>query len=203
MSLNEKWKRLQELKRRNEEFKETLKDIDAGGGGDEKNEGNDSITEVTVEGNDKSNKNNKNKKRKVEHISSTSLSTSSPSPKKTYKNIKNLPCISPTLPIPKSITKYLNLNLQLKGTDHGRLAHKGPLEKELDKAVENGDLDLANKINDQITKRNFDNMIREAIECKEYDERRKKEEEDKAKKKKPKLKWGFETKQRWETKSNM
>ncbi|CAG8457447.1 18821_t:CDS:2 [Dentiscutata erythropus] len=93
--------------------------------------------------------------------------------------------------IPKSLVKYVNMNSHLKGVDHGRLAPKGRLEKELDKAVANGDLDLASKISDQIAQRNYENTIQEAIECKEYDERKKREEELKAKKKKPKLKWGY------------
>lgn len=118
----EKWKRLHELKRRNEEFKETLKDIDIDDGvsGDgEKNVDNNGINKSS---------NNKKRKLKVEHIPSTSTTTttSSPSSLNTCKNIniKNLPSISPTLPIPKSITKYINMNPQLKGTDHGRLAQK-------------------------------------------------------------------------------
>ncbi|CAJ0905004.1 4836_t:CDS:2 [Entrophospora sp. SA101] len=84
---------------------------------------------------------------------------------------------------------------------HHRTA--GSLEHELDKAVENGDLVLATKISDQIAQKNYETIVSEAIERKEYNEAKEREEAFKAKKKKPKLRWGFETKQRWETKSNM
>ncbi|CAG8825330.1 15227_t:CDS:2, partial [Cetraspora pellucida] len=52
-----------------------------------------------------------------------------------------------------------------------------------------GNLEVASKISDQSAQRNYENTMREAIERKEYDER-KQHEELKAKKKKPKLKWG-------------
>ncbi|RIA98573.1 hypothetical protein C1645_749717 [Glomus cerebriforme] len=95
------------------------------------------------------------------------------------------------------------MNEHLKDVNHGRLSAKSKLEKELDKAVENGDLELASKLSDQIAQNNYEIMVSEAIERKEFDEAKKREEERKANKKKPKLNWGFETKHRWETKSNM
>ncbi|CAG8591506.1 5997_t:CDS:2, partial [Dentiscutata heterogama] len=164
----ERWKRLQELKRRREE-------IQNGGNKKKKQEDREEL------------------EKKLDPNRSDSLSTSDQTTSQSS--------IHQT--IPKSLVKYINMNSHLKGVDHGRLAPKGRLEKELDKAVANGDLDLASKISDQIAQRNYENTIQEAIECKEYDERKKREEELKAKKKKPKLKWGFESKHRWETKSNM
>jgi len=95
------------------------------------------------------------------------------------------------------------MNEHLKDVDHGRLSTKSKLEKELDKAVENGDLELASILSDQIAQNNYETMVSKAIERKEFDEAKKREEERKANKKKPKLYWGFETKHRWETKSNM
>ncbi|RIB09781.1 hypothetical protein C2G38_2207866 [Gigaspora rosea] len=171
----DQWKRLQELKRRREEIQN---------------------------GSNKKKKNQKDREeieKKLDQKRSDSLSA----PDQTTSQSIHL--VDQTIPpiIPKSLVKYVNMNSHLKGVDHGRLAPKGRLEKELDKAVANGDFELASKISDQIAQKNYENTIQEAIERKEYDERKRREEELKAKKKKPKLKWGFESKHRWETKSNM
>ncbi|CAG8520492.1 1312_t:CDS:2 [Gigaspora rosea] len=130
----DQWKRLQELKRRREEIQN---------------------------GSNKKKKNQKDREeieKKLDQKRSDSLSA----PDQTTSQSIHL--VDQTIPpiIPKSLVKYVNMNSHLKGVDHGRLAPKGRLEKELDKA---------------------------------------REEELKAKKKKPKLKWGFESKHRWETKS--
>ncbi|CAG8602298.1 354_t:CDS:2, partial [Acaulospora colombiana] len=74
--------------------------------------------------------------------------------------------------IPKNLSYYMHMNSQLRGVDHGRLTTKCRLERELDQAVRNGDLDMASKISDQIAQRNCDNMIREAIERKEFHEKK-------------------------------
>ncbi|CAG8766356.1 30396_t:CDS:2 [Racocetra persica] len=178
----EQWKRLQELKRRREEVQN--------GGGKKKNKQDD--------------RSSTNCREELEEKSGRKYSDSSSAPDQTTSQSSTHhldQTISPI--IPKGLIKYVNMNSHLKGVDHGRLAPKGRLEKELDKAVESGELELASKISDQIAQRNYENTMREAIERKEYDERKKREEELKAKKKKPKLKWGFESKHRWETKSNM
>ena len=62
------------------------------------------------------------------------------------------------------------MNEQLKEVDHGRLSTKSKLEKELDKAVENGDLELASKLSDQIVQNNYETKVYKAIERKEFDE---------------------------------
>ncbi|CAG8488458.1 11066_t:CDS:2, partial [Scutellospora calospora] len=174
----EQWKRLQELKRRREEVQISCNK--------KKKKQDDRLST--------------NYQQEVDLKRSDSLSSSSQTTSQSSIGLFDQ-TIRQT--IPKSLIKYVNMNSHLKDVDHGRLAPKGRLEKELDKAVENGDLELASKISDQISQRNFENTMREAIERKEYDERKKHEEELKAKKKKPKLKWGFESKHRWETKSNM
>nr|CAG8439971.1 9415_t:CDS:2 [Entrophospora candida]CAG8443903.1 13421_t:CDS:2 [Entrophospora candida] len=176
----DKWDRLQELKRRREEIKQY------GDSSDEKRnkkprEGDRLQDEKLLKKNS-----NVDKSKPIVSIS----------PAEDFKPLK-------PSPLPKSLHKYVHLNSHLKGVDHGRLNAKGPLEHELDKAVENGDLVLATKISDQIAQKNYETIVSEAIERKEYNEAKEREEAFKAKKKKPKLRWGFETKQRWETKSNM
>ncbi|CAG8443755.1 11257_t:CDS:2 [Ambispora leptoticha] len=106
-------------------------------------------------------------------------------------------------PLPQSIAHYIGMNSQLKDVDHGRLNPKGILEKQLDQAIREGNLNLATKLSDEIAEQDYKKTVKEAIERKEFAEAKQREEKARANRKKPKLKWGFETKQRWETKSNM
>ncbi|CAG8521439.1 13085_t:CDS:2 [Ambispora gerdemannii] len=106
-------------------------------------------------------------------------------------------------PLPQGIAHYIGMNSQLKGVDHGRLNPKGTLEKQLDQAIKEGNLGLATKLSDEIAEQDHKKTVKEAIERKEFAEAKQREEKARANRKKPKLKWGFETKQRWETKSNM
>ncbi|KAG9292212.1 hypothetical protein G9A89_023932 [Geosiphon pyriformis] len=133
-------------------------------------------------------------------VSSTPSAQHSLQPKWSFHDIVS--SLSTVAPLPSSIAKYLFMNEQLKGVDHGRLNPKCSLEKELDRAVENGDLALAGKLSEEISQRHYEQKVHEAIERKEFAEARQREEKARANKKQ-KLKWGFETKQRWETKSNM
>ncbi|CAG8455079.1 128_t:CDS:2 [Racocetra fulgida] len=147
----EQWKRLQELKRRREEVQN--------GGSKKKNKQDDRLFTNCRE----------------EEESGRKYSDSSSAPDQTTSQ-SSTHLLDQTIPpiIPKGLIKYVNMNSHLKGVDHGRLAQKGRLEKELDKAVESGELELASKISDQIAQRNYENTMREAIERKEYDERKKK-----------------------------
>ncbi|CAG8456940.1 1632_t:CDS:2 [Paraglomus occultum] len=122
---------------------------------------------------------------------------------KKSKREKKASIFSPNTPLPPSIAKYINMNSHLKGVDHGRLNPMGKLEIELDRAVTKGDLELATKLSEEISLKNYEHVVQEAIERKEYYEAKLKEEERKANKRGRKLKWGFESKRRWETKSNM
>lgn len=88
------------------------------------------------------------------------------------RKIKTFDITDPST-LPKSIANYLHMNEHLKDVDHGRLSIKTELEKELDKAVENGDIELASKLSDQIAQNNYEKMVIKAIERKEYDEAKK------------------------------
>ncbi|GES81201.1 protein FAM204A [Rhizophagus clarus] len=145
---------------------------------------------------------NKKRRKTNDFIKTPVPSSTKQNPTKIKQKVKTFDITDPST-LPKSIAKYLHMNEHLKDVDHGRLSTKTELEKELDKAVENGDLELASKLSDQIAQNNYEIMVNKAIERKEFNEAKKREEERKANKKKPKLYWGFETKHRWETKSNM
>ncbi|XP_077992563.1 protein FAM204A-like [Glandiceps talaboti] len=104
----------------------------------------------------------------------------------------------------QNIKQFIGINDHLKGTDPGRLAPKSGLEKEVDKAVGEGDFESAEKLSDRLATRNLGERITEAIDSRDFLARKKEEDEaEKAKKKKKKPPWTFEAKHRWEMKSNM
>ncbi|CAG8621420.1 12670_t:CDS:2 [Funneliformis caledonium] len=158
----EKWNRFQELKRRREEI-ETKSNKKA------KKPNNSIIINQT----DKA----------PEHSAQDN-----PKPKK--QRTKTTFDITDPSALPKSIAKYMHMNEHLKGVDHGHLSAKNELEKELDKAVDNGDLELASRLSDQLAQDKYETAVLEAIERKEFDETKKREEEKRDNKKKPKLIWG-------------
>ncbi|CAG8548447.1 9559_t:CDS:2 [Funneliformis mosseae] len=158
----EKWNRFQELKRRREEI-ETKSNKKA------KKPNNSIIINQTDKASEHSAQDN-------------------PKPKK--QRTKTTFDITDPSTLPKSIAKYMHMNEHLKGVDHGHLSAKNELEKELDKAVDNGDLELASMLSDQLAQDKYETAVLEAIERKEFDETKKREEEKRDNKKKPKLIWG-------------
>ncbi|XP_052249205.1 protein FAM204A-like isoform X2 [Dreissena polymorpha] len=105
--------------------------------------------------------------------------------------------------------KFAELNAYLGVNDHllrgvaiDGGVHCG-LERQVEEAIKVGHIGTAEQLSDRLAMRNYAVRIAEAAEARDY-MKRKKEEGDLAKaKKKQKLHWGFDHKQRWETKSNM
>ena len=83
---------------------------------------------------------------------------------------------------------------------HG--AKKSKIEKELDEAIKQNDLELAEKISDEISQRNMAENITQSFKANAFLEQKKfaKEKQDRKRKK---LKWMFDHKERWELKGNM
>ena len=77
------------------------------------------------------------------------------------------------------------------------------LEERLESAIQQGHLDEAEELNKQLVQCDFASKIVRAVECRDYVKRKVAEGEKAKKKKKTKLHWGFEQKQRWESKGNM
>ena len=77
------------------------------------------------------------------------------------------------------------------------------LNEELDEAIKQKSFDKAEAISMQLVQHNFATKLMKGVECRDYVTRKAVEEERVKKKKKPKLHWGFEQKQRWESKGNM
>eukprot|EP00164_Ancoracysta_twista_P011222 GFYU01017234.1.p1 GENE.GFYU01017234.1~~GFYU01017234.1.p1 ORF type:complete len:260 (+),score=41.17 GFYU01017234.1:57-836(+) len=88
-------------------------------------------------------------------------------------------------------------------TARGRYDAKTDAEKQIDKAVESGDLELASKLSDQIVKDEIATSLSQTAEAMEYIEKKEQEEEKKKAKKKSKPNWMFSAKERWEIKQGM
>ncbi|XP_073934315.1 protein FAM204A isoform X2 [Castor canadensis] len=77
------------------------------------------------------------------------------------------------------------------------------LEKRMDQAVEEWDVEKAEELSNQLATRELGVKIAKAIACHKFVKAKKEAENSQAARKKKKLAWGFEAKKRWETKSNM
>lgn len=133
--------------------------------------------------------------------------TASESPSLKHSNLK--PCSS------KECTEnstgnnaWLELKPFLTVNDHlvnhcGDGKAKTGLEKRIEEAISKKDLLTAVTLSDKLAERDFGKKIVAAIDAKVYTKKRKLEAEEKAAHHKNKLPWGFEHKQRWETKGNM
>lgn len=108
----------------------------------------------------------------------------------------------------QTLTSYIGVNDHLRGSlvDHGDLAPKSGLEKQIDHAISEGDMNKAEELSDYLAKRNFAVRVAEAANARDYHRCKQEEEKEKLAKKKlkkSKLAWGFEVKHRWEMKGNM
>ncbi|XP_038070768.1 protein FAM204A-like [Patiria miniata] len=105
-----------------------------------------------------------------------------------------------------TLKKHLNVNEHIyQGIDHGQYdPHKSGLEKELDKAVEEGNFEEAEELSNQLATRDLACKIAKSAEARDYLKWKEGEAaRKKAKRKKKKLNWGFEAKERWQMKGNM
>ncbi|XP_067658070.1 protein FAM204A-like [Haliotis asinina] len=103
----------------------------------------------------------------------------------------------------QELRQFLTVNDHLKGVDRGKHAPKTQLEKNVDAAIADGDFEEAEQLSDRLSTREFGKRIADAIDARNYLQDKQKEDETAKAKKKKKLNWGFEHKQRWETKGNM
>nr|XP_039271579.1 protein FAM204A-like isoform X2 [Styela clava] len=77
------------------------------------------------------------------------------------------------------------------------------LKKKLNQCLRQGNVTEADKLSDQLSQTELQLREIKAVVARDYLKRKCAKEEDKARRKKKKLAWGFETKKKWETKSNM
>lgn len=101
------------------------------------------------------------------------------------------------------VRQYLNVNQHLSEETGGSEAPKSGLEKAVIRAIEAGELELAEELSDRLADRQLGTKIAAAFDAKRFLEKRKREEDARKAAKKKRLAWGFELKNRWETKGNM
>ncbi|XP_048194109.1 protein FAM204A isoform X2 [Perognathus longimembris pacificus] len=103
----------------------------------------------------------------------------------------------------KELTQYFGANDRFEPPVKKKKVEKSGLEKRIDQAVEEWDVEKAEDLSNQLATRELGVKIAKAIACHKFVEAKKEAENSQAARKKKKLAWGFEAKKRWETKSNM
>ncbi|KAG7511587.1 hypothetical protein JOB18_004508 [Solea senegalensis] len=81
---------------------------------------------------------------------------------------------------------------------------KSGLEKSIERAIAEGDIAKAEEMSDRLATRELAVKIAQAADCRDFVQHKQEEEALRtAQKRKEEIIWGFEAKQRWESKSNM
>ncbi|XP_019498543.1 PREDICTED: protein FAM204A isoform X2 [Hipposideros armiger] len=103
----------------------------------------------------------------------------------------------------KELSQYFGVNDRFEPPVKKKKIDKSGLEKSLDQAVEEWDIEKAEELSNQLATRELGVKIAKAIACHNFVKAKKEAENSQVARKKKKLAWGFEAKKRWETKSNM
>lgn len=104
----------------------------------------------------------------------------------------------------KELKQYFGVNDRFQPPACSKPPPKSGLEKSIEEAIAEGDFAKAEEMSDRLATREMGVQIAQAANCRDFVQH--KQEEDAlraAKKRKKQIAWGFEAKQRWETKSNM
>ncbi|KAJ1140124.1 hypothetical protein NDU88_006484 [Pleurodeles waltl] len=104
----------------------------------------------------------------------------------------------------EELKQFFGINDRFEPPVTNKILQKSSLEASIDQAVNGGDIEKAEDLSDHLATREMGVKIAKAVACREFIKARQEElASQEARKKKKKLAWGFEAKQRWETKSNM
>lgn len=103
----------------------------------------------------------------------------------------------------KELTQYFGINERFDPPVKKKKVEKSGLEKRIDQAVDDWDIEKAEELSNQLATRELGVKITKAVACHKFMEAKREAENSQAARKKRKLAWGFEAKKRWETKSNM
>lgn len=102
------------------------------------------------------------------------------------------------------LTKYFGVNDRFQPPACSKPPPKSGLEKSIEKAIAEGDIAKAEEMSDRLATREMAVKIAQAADCRDFVQRGQEREALRAARKRRKqIAWGFEAKQRWETKSNM
>ncbi|XP_008428261.1 protein FAM204A [Poecilia reticulata] len=104
----------------------------------------------------------------------------------------------------KELKQYFGVNDRFQPPAGSKPPPKSGLEKSMEEAVAEGDIAKAEEMSDRLASREMAVQIAQAADCRDFVHRKQEEEALRAaRKRKRQIAWGFEAKQRWETKSNM
>ncbi|XP_057592325.1 protein FAM204A isoform X2 [Hippopotamus amphibius kiboko] len=103
----------------------------------------------------------------------------------------------------KELSQYFGVNDRFDPPVKRKKIEKSGLEKSIDQAVEEWNIEKAEELSNQLATRELGVKIAKAIACHNFVKAKKDAENSQVARKKKKLAWGFEAKKRWETKSNM
>lgn len=101
------------------------------------------------------------------------------------------------------LTQYFGINERFDPPVKQKKVEKSGLEKRIDQAVDEWDIEKAEELSNQLATRELGVKFSKAVACHKFMKAKKEAENSQAARKKKKLAWGFEAKKRWETKSNM
>ncbi|XP_017279735.1 protein FAM204A isoform X2 [Kryptolebias marmoratus] len=102
------------------------------------------------------------------------------------------------------LKQYFNVNDRFLPPACSRPPPQSGLEKSMEKAIAEGDVAKAEEMSDRLATREMAVRVSQAASCRDFVQQKEEEEAVRAaQKRKKQLSWGFEAKQRWETKSNM
>ncbi|KAL0964243.1 hypothetical protein UPYG_G00321250 [Umbra pygmaea] len=102
------------------------------------------------------------------------------------------------------LTKYFGINDRFQPPACSKPAPKSGLEKSIENAIAEGDFGKAEEMSDRLASRELAVKIAQATDCRDFVQSKQEAEASRAaQKRKKQIAWGFEAKQRWETKSNM
>ncbi|KAM4599828.1 protein FAM204A [Fundulus diaphanus] len=104
----------------------------------------------------------------------------------------------------KELKQYFGVNDRFQPPACSKPPPKSGLEKSIEEAIAEGDVAKAEEMSDRLATREMAVQIAQAADCRDFVQSKQEEEAVRAaKKRKKQTAWGFEAKQRWETKSNM
>ncbi|XP_012705645.2 protein FAM204A [Fundulus heteroclitus] len=104
----------------------------------------------------------------------------------------------------KELKQYFGVNDRFQPPACSKPPPKSGLEKSIEEAIAEGDVAKAEEMSDRLATREMAVQIAQAADCRDFVRSKQEEEAVRAaKKRKKQIAWGFEAKQRWETKSNM
>lgn len=102
------------------------------------------------------------------------------------------------------LKQYFGVNDRFQPPACSRPPPQSGLEKSIERAIAEGDVAKAEEMSDRLATREMAVRIAQAADCRDFVQRKHEDEALRAaQKRKKQLAWGFEAKQRWETKSNM